>query len=65
MTNSADPDHWLLQKPTDLDIQCLQMQVYPGSAGQGLNGKGCTDSKLTWKGSSTKLESKIVQTLPF
>ena len=28
--------NWLLQKPTDLDLHCLQRQVYPGSAGQGL-----------------------------
>ena len=28
---------WLFQKPTDLDLHCLQRQVYPGSAGQGLN----------------------------
>ena len=32
---------WLLQKPTDLDLHCLQRQdisgrIYPGSAGQGL-----------------------------
>ena len=27
---------WLLQKPTDLDLHCLQNRVYPGSAGQGL-----------------------------
>ena len=30
---------WLLQKPTDLDLHCLQKvlsRVYPGSAGQGL-----------------------------
>ena len=25
MTNSADPDH-LVQKPTDLDLHCLQRQ---------------------------------------
>ena len=30
---------WLLQKPTDLDLHCLQRQVYPGSAGQGLRVK--------------------------
>ena len=30
MANSADPD----QKPTDLDLHCLQNRVYPGSAGQ-------------------------------
>ena len=35
MANSADPDQMLLQKTTDLDLHCLQMQVYPGSAGQG------------------------------
>ena len=27
---------WLLQKPTDLDLHCLQNRVYPGSAEQGL-----------------------------
>ena len=32
MTNNADPDQW----PTDLDLHCLQRQVYPGSAGPGL-----------------------------
>ena len=36
---------WLLQKPTDLDLHCLQRQGYPGSAGQGLklvdNDKEC------------------------
>ena len=26
----------LLQKPTDLDLHCLQNRVYSGSAGQGL-----------------------------
>ena len=27
---------WLLQKPTDLDLHCLQRQGISGSAGQGL-----------------------------
>ena len=27
---------WLLQKPTDLDLHCLQKRTYPGSVGQGL-----------------------------
>ena len=27
---------WLLEKPTDLDLHCLQNRIYPGSAGQGL-----------------------------
>ena len=27
---------WLLQKPTDLDLHCLQNRVYPVSARQGL-----------------------------
>ena len=27
---------WLLKKPTDLDINCLQNRVWPGSVGQGL-----------------------------
>ena len=26
MANSANPDHWLLQKPTDLDLHYLQRQ---------------------------------------
>ena len=26
ITNNADPDHWLLQEPTDLDLNCLQRQ---------------------------------------
>ena len=36
MANSADPDQlsseisWLLQKPTDLDIHCLQRQDLSG-----------------------------------
>ena len=34
MTNSADPDQ--LEKPTDLDLHCLQIRAYPGSAGLGL-----------------------------
>ena len=34
---------WLLQKPTDLDLHCLQRQgIYLGSAGQGLNRNGAT-----------------------
>ena len=45
MANSADPDQlassqiqisWLLQKPTDLDLHCLQSGAYPDSAGVGL-----------------------------
>ena len=32
---------WLLQKPTDLDLHCLQRQVYPDSAGQGLTMVSC------------------------
>ena len=36
MANSADPDQlasWLLKKPTDLELYCLQKQ---GIVGQGL-----------------------------
>ena len=34
---------WLLQKPTDLDLHCLQTQgIYLCSAGQGLNRNGAT-----------------------
>ena len=29
---------WLLKKPTDLDLHCLQSRVYPGSAGLRLKG---------------------------
>ena len=31
MTNSADPD----QKPTDLDLHCLQNRVYLGQQDKG------------------------------
>ena len=31
-----DQISWLLQKPTDLDLHCLQDRAYTGSAGQGL-----------------------------
>ena len=41
MANSADPD----QKPTDLDLHCLQNRIYPVSAGQGI-----IDKKRTWIG---------------
>ena len=34
---------WLLKKPTDLDLHCLQNRVYPGSAGQGLKKKSIED----------------------
>ena len=38
--NSVDPDQmafrWLCQKPSDLDLQCFQKRINPGSAGQGL-----------------------------
>ena len=30
---------WLLQKPTDLDLHCLQNRIYLGSAGQGLSNR--------------------------
>ena len=42
---------WLLQKPTDLDLHCLQKRTYPGSAGQGLTFTplwvNSADNKLT------------------
>ena len=37
MANSAIQISWLLKKPTDLDLHCLENRVYPGSAGQGLS----------------------------
>ena len=36
MTNSTDPDQWLLQKPTDLDLHCLVRQGMSCSAKEGL-----------------------------
>ena len=36
MSNSADPDSWLLQKPTDLDLHCLLRQGMSCSAREGL-----------------------------
>ena len=30
MANSADPDQLVLQKPTDLDLHCLQRQGISG-----------------------------------
>ena len=37
---------WLLQKPTDLDLHCLQNRVYLGSAGQGLNVEQCDKKRV-------------------
>ena len=28
---------WFREKPADLDLQCFQRQINPGSAGQGIN----------------------------
>ena len=37
MTNSADQDQLAFSEAkTDLDLYCLQIRVYSGSAGQGL-----------------------------
>ena len=36
MTNSTDPDQFLLQKPTDLDLHCCKGKAYLDSAGPGL-----------------------------
>ena len=41
MTNSADPDQLLLQKPTDLDLHCLLRQGMSCSAREGLKVKKC------------------------
>ena len=38
---------WLLQKPTGLDLHCLQNRVYPGSAGQGLKEMTTKHAKLS------------------
>ena len=48
MTNVQIQISWLLKKPTDLDLHCLQNRVYPGSAGQGLI-----------ENSSVRLQSKV------
>ena len=40
---------WLLKKPTDLDLHCLQNRVYPGSAGQGLK------LYMMWKGQNDQI----------
>ena len=37
MTNSADPDQLVSQKPTDLDLHCLLRQGMLCSAREGLN----------------------------
>ena len=37
MTNSADPDQLLLQKPTDLDLHCLLRQGMSCLAREGLS----------------------------
>ena len=47
MANSADPDQSSSEKPTDLDLHCLERhpyiyQVYPDSAGQGLKSLSTT-----------------------
>ena len=38
MTNSADPDQLASQKPTDLDLHCLQRQGICGLSRLGLTG---------------------------
>ena len=55
---------WLCWKPVDLDLQCFQKSVNPGSAGQGLiiinvsqfhrlNGKQCVYwAEASWSGST-------------
>ena len=47
---------WLLQKPTDLDLHCLQNRVHPGSAGQGL--RFCS-SIIKCKNNEKKIKKKI------
>ena len=60
MANSADPDqlasseaNWsgstlfAIQKPTDLDLHCLQSRVYPSSAGQELKWS-VVDEHIYW-----------------
>ena len=42
MTNSADPDQLLFQKPTDLDLHCLLRQSMSCSAREGLKQENIT-----------------------
>ena len=37
MANSTDP----YQEPTDLDLHCLEIRAYPGTAGPGLKALDC------------------------
>ena len=39
MTNSADPISWLPQKPTDLDLHCLQWQGISGFSRTRIKGQ--------------------------
>ena len=51
---------WLLQKPTDLDLHCLQNRIYPGSAGQGLSST-CADSfARNWLWISIRFNFKVL-----
>ena len=36
MKNSVAPDQLASEKPADLDLQCFQKRINPGSAGQGI-----------------------------
>ena len=36
MKNSMDPDQMASAEANDLDLQCFQKRINPGSAGQGL-----------------------------
>ena len=44
MTNSADPDQLASQKPTDLDLHCLQRQGLSGFS--RTRGKNCSQYDL-------------------
>ena len=61
MTNSADPD----QKPTDLDLHCLQMQGISGLSMHRVNRGSkiiCPISLQKWSGSAHKNYLNIVIT---
>ena len=53
---------WLLQKPTDLDLHCLQSRVYPDSAEQGLSEKAVKYA-TEWERSAQNVDvSNLLQT---
>ena len=50
---------WLLKKPTDLDLHCLQNRIYPGSAGQGLKVSKQVENVYQIKENGNKLSFEL------